>query len=120
MNIFFRIFGWIFGLLCLVSAALQYNDPDPIAWILVYSIVAVVSFAFAMNRIKAVVPLVVGILALLGTWFVFPEKFQGFEIGGGDIKNIEEGREAVGLLIIGLIMFVYATWLHFSKGPSKI
>lgn len=120
MNVFFKIFGWFFGLLCLVSAALQYNDPDPIAWILVYVLVAVVSFSFALNRIKAIVPLFIGFFALFGTWYIFPEKFQGFEIGQGDIKNIEEGREAVGLLIIALVMFIYAIWLKYSKGSSKV
>ena len=119
MEIFFRIFGFVFGFLCVVSAILQFNDPDPLVWILIYGASAVVSFGFALNKIRASVPLLIGILAILGCWYVFPEKFQGFYVEGGDIKNIEEGREAVGLLIIALVMFVYAVWIRFTN-RSKI
>ena len=120
MNLFLKILGWLFAILWLVSAALQYNDPDPIVWILIYVVSAAVAVGFALNKIKAIVPMLIGILALLGCWHVFPEKFQGFEIGEGDIKNIEEGREAIGLLIIALIMFVFAFWLRFSQKLSKV
>jgi len=117
---FFKVFGWLFGILCLVSAILQYNDPDPIVWILIYVVTAVVSFGFALDRIKAIVPLFIGIMSILGCWYVFPENFQGFNITGGDIKNIEEGREAIGLLIVALIMFVFSFWIRFSKNTSKV
>lgn len=120
MNLFFKIFGWLFATLCLISAILQYNDPDPLVWILIYVISALVSAGFALGRIKAIVPLLIGVMAILGCWYVFPEKFQGFEIGRGDIKNIEEGREAIGLLLIALIMFVFSFWIRFSKSASKV
>jgi len=120
MNVFFKVFGWLFGLLCLVSAILQYNDPDPFVWIVIYVVSAVVSFGFALGKIRAIVPLLMGILAVLGCWYVFPEKFQGFDIGDGDIKNIEEGREAIGLLIVALIMFVFSFWIRFSKKALKV
>ncbi|MGI9551495.1 MAG: transmembrane 220 family protein [Aurantibacter sp.] len=108
MKSFFKIFGWVFGLLCVVSAALQYNDPDPLLWIVIYGVTAIVSFAFATNKVSYSVPLVMGILFLLGSFYVFPETFEGFEIGAGDIKNIEEGREAVGLLVLSLVLFLFA------------
>ncbi|MGB5553316.1 MAG: transmembrane 220 family protein [Flavobacteriaceae bacterium] len=120
MNVFFKIFGWLFGILCLISAVLQYNDPDPMVWVLVYGVAALVSFGFAMNRLPAFVPFLVALLAILGCWYVFPVKFEGFDLQNGDIKNIEEGREAFGLLIITLIMFVFAFWLRFSKTGSKV
>ena len=108
MNKFFKFFGVIFGLLCLVSAILQYNDPDPLLWILIYGVTAFVSFAFAFSRISYLIPFIFGILFLIGTFYVFPETFEGFEIGKGDIKNIEEGREAFGLLILALVMFLFS------------
>ena len=115
MKQFFSIFGWVFGVLCVVSAVLQYNDPDPLLWIVVYGLMALVSFAFAMGRLPFFVPLILGILGLIGFVFFFPEKFEGFQIGSGDIKNIEEGREAFGLLILSLVMFLYAFRIRFSK-----
>jgi len=45
---------------------------------------------------------------MIGCFFVFPETYEGFEIGSGDIKNIEEGREAFGLMIIALVMLFFA------------
>jgi len=39
---------------------------------------------------------------------MFPEKFEGFTVGNGDIKNIEEGREAFGLLVMGLFFSLFA------------
>ncbi len=120
MNSFFKIFGWLFGILCLVSAVLQYNDPDPMVWISIYVIIAAISFAFALGKVKAVVPLLAGVIAILGCWYTFPEQFQGFTIGEGDIKNIEEGRESIGLLIVALVMFVFAFWTRFSKNTSKV
>ncbi len=119
MRLFFSILGWVFGALFLVSAVVQYNDPDPWVWILIYSIAALVSFGFATGRIHYLVPLSFGVIALLGFVYVFPEKFEGFEIGTGDIKNIEEGREAFGLLIISVIMFVYALRTRFLRA-SKV
>ncbi|WP_273567533.1 transmembrane 220 family protein [Maribacter halichondriae] len=120
MGLFFKLFGWLFGILCLTSAVLQYNDPDPMVWILIYLVAAIVSFVFALNKVRAIVPFLFGLMAILGCWYVFPEKFQGFDLEGGDINNIEEGREAIGLLIIALVMFVYAYWIHFSHKNSKV
>ncbi len=119
MKLFFAILGWVFGALFVVSAVVQYNDPDPWIWILIYSVAALISFSFALGRIHFMVPLAFGVIALLGFIYVFPEQFEGFEIGTGDIKNIEEGREAFGLLIISVIMFIYAFRTRFLR-TSKI
>lgn len=115
MKMFFAILGWVFGALFAVSAVVQYNDPDPWTWILIYSVAALVSFGFALGRMSFGVLLSLGIISLLGFFNTFPEKFEGFEIGGGDIKNIEEGREAFGLLIISVIMFIYAFRARYSR-----
>lgn len=108
MSTIFKIFAIAFGILFLVSAALQYNDPDPLVWMIIWSFAGIISIAFALNRIFFTVPLVAGILALVGFFYTYPEKFEGFEIGAGDIKNIEEAREAFGLLIIAIVMLVLA------------
>ncbi len=108
MEKIFKILGWIFGFLCLVSAVLQYNDPDPILWMVIYGMTALISFAFAMEKISYLVPLLMGVLFLVGAIYVFPDTFEGFTIGEGDIKNIEEGRESVGLFILSAVMFLFA------------
>jgi hypothetical protein len=45
-----KIFNLVFCLLFIVSAGLQYNDPDPYLWIPIYLIGASVSF-FAIRNI---------------------------------------------------------------------
>lgn len=105
MNTLFKIFAIVFGILFLVAAALQYNDPDPLVWITIWGLAGAITIGYAFNRVQFPVPLVAGIAALIGFFYCYPEKFKGFVIGQGDIKNIEEGREAFGLLIISIVMF---------------
>ena len=119
MKIFFKIFAFAFGLLFVFSAVLQYNDPDPFIWILIYGTAAVVSFWFVWKSISFRVPLLLGIFGLMGFFYMFPKNFQGFAIGDGDIATVEEGREAFGLLIIALVMFAFVLRLRFVK-KSKI
>ncbi len=104
MNIIFKIFAIVFGILFLVSAALQFNDPDPLVWITIWGLAGVITIGYAFNRVPLSVLLFGGIAALIGFFYSYPEKFEGFAIGQGDIKNIEEGREAFGLLIISIVM----------------
>ncbi|MEO9893785.1 transmembrane 220 family protein [Aurantibacter sp.] len=108
MKSFAKIFAWIYGILSITSAVLQYNDPDPLLWIVIYAIAALVSFGVALNRVSYLLPLIFGVLGVLGAIYVYPETFEGFEIGKGDIKNIEEGREAFGLIIMSVAMFFFA------------
>ena len=115
MNLIVKAFAWVFGALCIVSAILQFNDPDPVMWILIYCIAATLCFGFALGRITFLILLLSGIMALAGGWYLFPEQFQGFEIGNGDIRNIEEAREAVGLFIVGIVHLFFAIWTRFWR-----
>ncbi len=119
MNKPFKIIAVLFGILFIVSAALQYNDPDPLVWMIIWGFAGIIAIAFALNRVLYTVPLAAGILALVGFFYTYPEKFEGFEIGAGDIKNIEEGREAFGLLIIAIVMLVLALRGWMAK-KSKV
>ncbi len=119
MKHFFKILGGVFAILFLISAVLQYNDPDPLLWIAIYGMATLVTLGFVFNRVSYIVPALVGLLGVIGFFLIFPEKFEGFAIGQGDIKNIEEAREACGLLITAIVMFVFALRIRF-KNKSKI
>lgn len=108
MKTFFKVFAIVFGILFLVSAALQYNDPDPWIWVTIWALAGLIALGYALNKVPFAIPLVAGIAAVIGFFYTYPEKFEGFEIGQGDIKNIEEGREAYGLLIIAIVMLALA------------
>lgn len=45
-----RLFNYLFAFLFLVSAGLQYNDPDPYLWMPIYLFGAVLCFLAARGR----------------------------------------------------------------------
>ncbi|VXB03269.1 transmembrane 220 family protein [Maribacter litoralis] len=108
MNLFFKIIGYVFTVLFAVGAVLQYNDPDSLHWIIVYGVAALISLLFTLNKIRYIIPLVLGILAFIGFVYLYPEDFQGFDLNDGDIKTVELGREAFGLLIISIVLLIFA------------
>ena len=52
---------------------------------------------------------------MLATVFLWPDQFEGFTIGEGDIENIERGREAVGMLIVAVVFLIFSLRLRFQK-----
>ncbi|MGB5499088.1 MAG: transmembrane 220 family protein [Maribacter sp.] len=119
MEHFFKFLGGVFAILFLISAVLQYNDPDPLLWMAIYGMAALVTLGFVFNKVSYTVPAFVGLLGVIGFFFIFPDKYEGFALGKGDVKNIEEAREAFGLLIIAMLMFIFALRIRF-KNKSKI
>ena len=108
MNLLFKTLGYLFTLLFITGAILQYNDPDALVWVIIYAIAALVSLSFALNKIRFVIPLVIGLLAFAGFLYQYPSDFQGFDLNDGDITTVELGREAFGLLIISIVMLVFS------------
>lgn len=102
------------GICFIVFAALQYNDPDAALWIAIYLLAASFSFLVAFNRINQAMLLIVFAAYAVGAIYLWPEKWEGIAIGGGDIKNIEEARESLGLALSSLAMLIY-TLLNRSK-----
>ena len=92
----------------LLSAAVQYNDPDGILWILVYGVAAAVCVGFAMGRAKAWHASVVAIGALIWAVTLIPG-FWG-QVSASDLFGsmsmktmaVERAREFGGLLIIAV------------------
>ncbi len=119
MKTFFKILSLIFAALFVWAAIVQYNDPDALMWYVVYGLAALASVLFFLGRINYLWVALLCVIYLAGGLWVWPEKFEGVEIGQGDIVNIERGREALGLLIISLVMFIYALRLRF-KGASEV
>lgn len=94
------------GVLFVLAAALQYNDPDPYAWAALYLAAAGVSFAtlwlpdaWKMPASVAVVAFIwAATLAPAVTRTSFPDLFQSWEMMS---TEMEEGREFLGLLLVG-------------------
>lgn len=107
MNTLFKLIGFLFTGLFAIGAAVQYNDPDSLIWIIIYTAAAFISLLFALDKLTTLVPLVAGIACFIGFVYLYPSDFQGFDLDDGDIKSVELGREAFGLLIIALVCFIY-------------
>lgn len=100
-----RVLDGVMTLLFALSAAVQYNDPDPVEWVALYLACAWVSLRSALGRAPFRAALAVGAVALAWAGALLPRVvgtpgFPTFSFGEGmQSVVIEETREAFGLLI---------------------
>ena len=93
------------GMLLVFAAVVQYNDPDPYAWLVLYLAAAGVSFAAVWFPDLWKIPAVVAVGAFIWaatlvptvTQTSFPDLFQSWEMMS---REMEEGREFLGLLSV--------------------
>ena len=101
----------IFAALFAVSAALQYNDPDPVGWALLYFAACVL--AVGRSRGTPLRPFGVALAALCAVWMATLAGGMREFVERGDITLlaasmqagdpvIEEAREFLGLAIVFL------------------
>ena len=112
-----RIVNFLLAVMFLAFASLQLNDPDPVAWILIYGLMAVVCVMaiFEMYSRKlmlglAIVFIVYCILLWPGVseWLQQDDKGILFdEIMTMKYPYIEESREFLGLVISLLVLTFY-------------
>lgn len=113
MKTFFQVFSLVFAVLFIWAAVMQWNDPDPFLWYLVYGLPAILSILFFLGRLSPGIPLIVSLLYLVGMVFAWPEQFAGFTGSMASNPNIEKGREAFGLLLIAVVLMTYALRLRY-------
>ena len=93
------------GVLLVFAAVVQYNDPDPYDWLVIYLAAAGVSFAEVWFTDLWKIPAVVAVGAFIWeatlvptvTQTSFPDLFQSWEMMS---REMEEGREFLGLLSV--------------------
>jgi hypothetical protein len=107
MKSFFKIFALLFAILCVVSAYLQLNDPDPFLWVWIYIIATIAAVLFTYNKLPYQVYFLLFIGYGIGAYLFWPDAFEGVTIGEGDINNIEHARESLGLLILAIVMLIF-------------
>tara|TARA_R110002073_G_scaffold142117_3_gene293717 strand:+ start:80535 stop:80921 length:387 start_codon:yes stop_codon:yes gene_type:complete len=108
----FAIANTALGALFVVGAILQWNDPDPLGWMLMYLAAAAASLAHgrvAWARPLAVASAGVAIawgawgISQMPTWVPLSQMFEPMESMGG---AVEMAREVWGLAIIAVWMLV--------------
>jgi len=108
MKKFTRYFSLIMGLIFVLFATVQYNDPDPELWISIYAVAALLSFGVFFGKYNKVIFLICGLLYLVGAILFIPSEWHGLMIQEEFIKDIELARESLGLLFTSLTMFYFA------------
>ena len=116
-----KVFNILFTLLFIISAALQYNDPDPYLWIPIYLYGAFLCFK-AYQEVYYPKAYLTGILVYLiyGTYLLFDTNGVLSWLNKHNAENIaqrmkatapwiEETREFFGLLILSAVLFINYT-----------
>lgn len=126
-----KIFNSIWGLLFVVCAWLQYNDPDPLLWILLYLWVALLCFGAAANRFNNGLALLT--IVVYSGYAIFKMVHQDGVLDwiydhqaeniAGQMKAekpwIEETREFFGLLIAIAALAINLIYYRKPKQPEK-
>lgn len=94
--------------LFLLFASVQFNDPDPMIWILAYTSTAVLGFLYLNRSLAAKLKwtyLGLAMILLAGSYIQFPPQWEGF---GTEMKttNNELARESIGLLLCGMVLLL--------------
>ena len=105
----------------ILCIAVQYNDPDPGIWMLIYGLAAIVCFLASRNQMHWILPALICLIVFawgLKLAYQVPESFSFNEIvfSSWSMKNygVEIVRELGGLAIILFWMIV----LTLTKNPG--
>ena len=113
-----KVFNLIFCVLFIVSAGLQYNDPDPYIWIPIYLMGAVICFQAFRKKVYPVFTLLLSALFIIYDLYLFFDKFGVLSwLNEHNAENIaasmkasapwiEETREFFGLLILIIVLMI--------------
>ena len=126
-----KIFNIIFSIVFVLSAALQYNDPDPYLWVPVYLYGAYLCYQAIHKRYSPVLYRI-GLVIYVGyALYLFFDK-QGVlnwvnEHNAESITQsmkatkpwIEETREFGGLLILIVVLLINMVWLRAKTSVLK-
>ncbi|HCH66764.1 MAG TPA: hypothetical protein DFR83_28435 [Deltaproteobacteria bacterium] len=108
-----------------LSAAVQYNDPDPLAWMAMYTAAAVACLLPASVRHRATVAWLVAAVSCFATLRMAPAALALEELSdltatmAAARPEVEAAREALGLAIVSLWCAGLGTrdlWMRVSDG----
>ncbi|GAA0190126.1 hypothetical protein GCM10009122_51330 [Fulvivirga kasyanovii] len=112
-----KITSIILALIFLAFAALQYNDPDPWLWIVIYGYVALIPILYLFKVYPVRLILISIVAGLIYSFFYIPGVLDWLQHGtpqelAQEMKAtkpyIEESREFLGLLIaLSALLFYY-------------
>jgi len=103
----------VFMIALILSVAVQYNDPDPLLWMVIYGAGGGCCIFFMLNKLHWALPAFIFTGSVFGAGMLLPEVLNG-DVSFVDVfkditmksKGVEYGREFGGLLIQGTWMGV--------------
>jgi len=103
-----KIFRIVAAVMMLLFAALQYNDPDPLFWMVIYGLTSAVCFLSIKLKSKffIVSSLVLSIVFLGYAGYNWPSTWMGFEQTIPPSLDAEKARESVGFIIAALFIAI--------------
>ena len=108
-----RILNIALAVIFTLFAIVQFNDPDPYFWVVIYLAVAVISGFAIWQKYSRLALIFLMIICLGGSIYYFPglvELFSDHQIGDltktmkAEKPFIEESRESLGLLLSFLVL----------------
>jgi len=107
-----KFFKILFGLIFMLFAYFQFNDPDSAVWIFTYSAAALSCYMSVNNLWPSWVFYGLAAGYLVAAIFQWPPHFEGIFFGETQMRsiNIEEARESLGLLICCIVMIILGKW----------
>ena len=101
-----NIFTILMGLIFLLFAYFQLNDPDPIRWVPIYLLPAILAFKNTISETSSRFLYGLAIGYLITSVLQWPPSFEGFLFEELKMRslNIELARESGGLAIVALSM----------------
>lgn len=107
-----KFFKIIFGLVFMLFAYFQFNDPDSTVWIFTYSAAALACYMSVNNLWPSWVFYGLAAGYLVAAVLQWPPQFEGIFFGEAQMRsiNIEEARESLGLLICCVVMAILGKW----------
>ncbi len=116
----------VFAAAFVAFAALQLNDPDPIAWTAIYLAAALATAllpshpmgpSFALAVLAVAVPWAAVLLARVVGEIAVSDLWLDMSAKGG---RVEEGREAGGLLIVAFVLVTGLTVRRLRDNPAGL
>lgn len=118
LNTFLRLLNVLFLANYVLSIGLQYNDPDPWRWVLMYGAAAAACIVAMRRPVPRWLPGITLSAALVWLALLMPRVLgqvgisEMFQERGMATMQIEEGREGIGLALIIVWMVVLLVVPH--------
>jgi hypothetical protein len=116
----FMLLNSVMAILFVFAVIAQFNDPDPVSWMLVYTVAAALCVATLLKlRIR---PVLVAYMVVCATWVIYlsprfvDTSMQAFTSVGMNSVIEEEVRELWGLVIC--LAWSVVLYVHTGNGKE--